>query len=132
MNVLAKDIAELMGGKRVLGRDVRDYADLDAVVEAGLPKAARTALKHHFGAAAPAGLDLDGSYGAEASRATERLARLFVLAEQAFGDEAGAREFLTTPHDRLAGRSPVDCVKTELAFKQVETILDSIRFGLPA
>lgn len=45
MNVLPKDIASVLGGMKTLGREVRDFADLDAVIEAGLPAEAVASVK---------------------------------------------------------------------------------------
>ena len=135
MNVQAKDIAEIMGGKQVLGREVRDFADLDAVVEAGLPVAVVETLRQHLGSALGSSSKRILSArmpSRNRSRVIERIARMFAASERTFGSEDGAREFLLAPHARLGCKRPIDCVETELAFKQVEQILESITFGLPA
>jgi uncharacterized protein (DUF2384 family) len=40
-------IAEVMGGRRVLGRQVMSWSDLDEAVAAGLPRAALDAVVRH-------------------------------------------------------------------------------------
>lgn len=164
MNVPAKDIAKLFGGEKVLGRKVRDYADLDAVIEAGLPAEAVQALSqsmvsvtrmpsrpkgvyrvpvgtrigaHDAAVDAPTGRSMGGLFkgtaaSAERSRKLERVARIYALAERVFNDKDFANAFLHKPHSRLNGRAPIACVETELATKQVEQILNSIAYGLPA
>ncbi|HMQ57633.1 MAG TPA: MbcA/ParS/Xre antitoxin family protein [Rhizobiaceae bacterium] len=62
----------------------------------------------------------------------ERVARLHGIANKTFGNEMTAAEFLVTPHDRLGGLRPVDCASSTNSLKQVEQVLDSILFGLPA
>jgi putative toxin-antitoxin system antitoxin component (TIGR02293 family) len=126
----------LMGGRKALGRDVRNFGDLNAVVEAGLPAEALDTIRKLLGDG-----DLNAQLrkalfsdqpGRAASRTIERTARLVASAQAAFGSRSAAREFVLTPHTRLGGMRPIDCVQTELALKQVEHILDSILFGLPA
>ena len=64
------------------------------------------------------------------SERTERIARLFVHARRALGTEAEAREFLTSPHPELDGRSPIDAAKTDLGTRRTEQILTALEYGL--
>ena len=155
MNVPARDIATLFGGEKVLGRKVRDYADLDAVIEAGLPVGAVDEIRNTVAGKTVVvrsrqaiaafkrnnpervhgvgqGLFMAKAASPERSRKLERLARLYALAERVFGGRAYANEFLHKPHSRLDGRAPIECIETELATKQVEQILNAIAYGLPA
>jgi putative toxin-antitoxin system antitoxin component (TIGR02293 family) len=66
----------------------------------------------------------------EESERTERIARLFVHARRALGAEAEAREFMTTPHPELDGRTPFDAAKTDLGARRVEAILNALEYGL--
>lgn len=54
----------------------------------------------------------EGKLSPRESERTERIARLFVHARRAFGSEAEAREFMTTSHPELDGRSPIEAAKT--------------------
>ena len=65
------------------------------------------------------------------SEQTERLARLFTYARTVFGDNDDARAFMRQPHPELGGRRPVDACLTELGGRAVESVLDSVAFGLP-
>jgi putative toxin-antitoxin system antitoxin component (TIGR02293 family) len=144
VNVQARDVAKQLGGAKVLGREVRDYGDLDALVEAGLPAESVRSLVHSLGEFASSqnsetlvqqvlsGVLAGAAPSAEDSRIIERLARLISEAEAAFGAREAAIEFVTAPHDRLGKKRPVDCLGSELVLKQVEQVLDSIMFGLPA
>ncbi len=64
------------------------------------------------------------------SERTERIARLFVHARRALGTEPEAREFMTTPHPQLDGRSPVEAAKTDLGARRAEQILNALEYGL--
>lgn len=64
------------------------------------------------------------------SERTERVARLFVHARRALGTEAEAREFMTTPHPLLDGRSPIDVSRTDLGTRRTEQILNALEYGL--
>jgi len=66
----------------------------------------------------------------EESERTERIARLFVHATRALGTEDEAREFMTTPHPLLDGRSPFEEAKTDLGARRVEGILHGVEYGL--
>lgn len=67
----------------------------------------------------------------EQSEKTERLARIFVLAESVLGGQEEARAFLHRPHPELVGRRPLDAAATELGGRQVEKLLYSVEYGLP-
>jgi len=64
------------------------------------------------------------------SERTERVARLFVHARRALGTEAEAREFMTTPHPQLEGRSPLDAARTDLGTRRAEQIPNALEYGL--
>jgi putative toxin-antitoxin system antitoxin component (TIGR02293 family) len=64
------------------------------------------------------------------SERTERVARLFVHARRALGSAAEAREFMTTPHPQLDGRSPIDVARTDLGTRRTEQILNALEYGL--
>lgn len=64
------------------------------------------------------------------SERTERVARLFVHARRALGTAAEAREFMTSPHPELDGRSPIDAAKTDLGTRRTEQILSALEYGL--
>ncbi len=66
----------------------------------------------------------------EESERTERVARLFVHARRALGTEAEAREFMTTPHPELDGRTPLDAAKTDLGTRRTEQLLNALEYGL--
>lgn len=64
------------------------------------------------------------------SERTERIARIFVHARRALGTEIEAREFMTSSHPELDGRSPFEAAKTDLGARRAEQILNALEFGL--
>lgn len=66
----------------------------------------------------------------EESERTERVARLFVHARRALGSDAEARDFMTTPHPQLEGRTPLDAGRTDLGTRRTEQILNALEYGL--
>jgi putative toxin-antitoxin system antitoxin component (TIGR02293 family) len=68
----------------------------------------------------------------DARERTERLARVYALAEHVLGEGELARAFLAVPHAELDGESPLDVLSTEVGARKVEEILWAAYFGLPA
>jgi putative toxin-antitoxin system antitoxin component (TIGR02293 family) len=137
-------IANVMGGDEVLGRHIVSYDELEKAVEAGLPKnALRTAARRVFPAATEANrliysLVPEATYKrrqkrlrATESERTERLARVIASAEEMWRNREHARVWLTSPHPELAGRTPIECAKTDLGARKVEELLARIEYGLP-
>ncbi len=140
----AKRIAEVMGGRSVLGKDVTSIEDLEEVVGEGLPKAAlRITVRRIFAAAREANRCLyrivpeatykrrSGKLRVVESERTERLARVIAAAEAVWDDQNDAREWLTKPHPELGDRVPIECALTELGARQVESLVDRLQYGLP-
>ena len=139
-------VSEILGGTRTLKHRVRTLNDLHDLVAEGLPKTSVRALFSR----------LSERYDVEvqplrdfvAPRATlkrrrarlsptesqrlERLARIVAMTEEVWQDNTAAAEFLTRPHRGLGGRTPLQMAATDLGARQVEEILASIAFGLPA
>lgn len=72
----------------------------------------------------------ESKLSSQESERTEWVARLFVHARRALGTAAEAREFITTPHPELDGRSPIDAAKTDLGTRRAEQILTALEYGL--
>jgi len=138
-------IAQVMGGRRVFGHRVVSILDLSEAIAKGLPKTAlRNTVQRVFRDArdqrqviyrvvpeATFKRRRDRLSFAESER-TERLARVIASAEYVWGDREEARQFLTTPHPALAGKTPVAAAMTELGARQTEELLNKILHGLPA
>jgi len=119
-------------------------AHIEQAVEAGLPRVALRRLVELLAGgdrSKIAGLEWDvvpkttlerrkAKLSTEESERTERIARLFVHARRALGTEAEAREFMTTPHPELDGRTPFDAARTDLGARRAERILNALEYGL--
>ena len=140
----AKRIAEVMGGRSVLGKSVSSIEDLEEIVGEGLPKAAlRIAVRRVFAVPREANRYLyrivaeatykrrNGKLRVTESERTERLARVIAAAEAVWDDQKDAREWLTAPHPELGQRSPIECALSELGARQVESLVDRLQYGLP-
>ena len=60
-----------------------------------------------------------------------RVASVLATAEDVWGDEASAADFLTSPHPMLGGAVPIDLALSEIGARQVEHILLAMDLGLP-
>jgi putative toxin-antitoxin system antitoxin component (TIGR02293 family) len=140
----ASRAAALMGGKKVLGRAIETIGDMRSAVESGLPKMALTHVVRHVARDESAQRALMYKLVPEptfrrsgrrlnltASERTERLARTTALAQEVWDDDDHAREFMTTPHSLLGGRTPAEMAATDLGTREVEEILWSIAYGNP-
>jgi putative toxin-antitoxin system antitoxin component (TIGR02293 family) len=142
--VEAKRIAEVMGGRSVLGKVISSIEDLEEIVGEGLPKTAlRITVRRVFLVVREANRYLyrivpeatykrrTGKLRVMESERTERLARVIAAAEAVWDDQNDAREWLTRPHPELGNRTPLDCALTELGARQVESLIDRLQYGLP-
>ncbi len=137
-------IAEVLGGRRVLGKAVKKPDDLAQLVRRGLPARSVTALaeKLHLGSSV-----LSRKLGipqrtltrrlsqaspltpAESDR-TVRMARLYANAVEMIGNREKAIEWLSTPNRALGGERPLDQLDTDMGARLVEDILGRIAYGV--
>lgn len=137
-------IAEVLGGRKVLGKAIKKPDDLAQLVRKGLPASSVTALAEK--------LDLGNTVlsrklgipqrtltrrlsqrsrltAAESDR-TVRLARVYAHAVEMIGDKKKAVEWLRTPNRALGGEKPLDQLDTDLGARTVEDILGRIAYGV--
>jgi putative toxin-antitoxin system antitoxin component (TIGR02293 family) len=137
-------IVAALGGQRVLGKRVKNSADLAKLVRRGLPAGAVAALARKLDLGS---LRLSRKLGipqrtltrrvAQGSRLTVaesdrtmRFARIFAHAVEMIGDEEKAVEWLRTPNRALNGERPVDALDTDPGSRDVEDILGRIAYGV--
>ena len=137
-------IAEVLGGRKVLGRDVKKADDLTQLVRKGLPASSITALagKLDMGNAALSlkigipqrtltrRLSQGGRLTAAESDRTVRFARIYAHAVEMIGSEEKAAQLLRTPNRALGGERPLDQLDTDLGARAVEDILGRIAYGV--
>jgi putative toxin-antitoxin system antitoxin component (TIGR02293 family) len=142
--VQPKSIAEVMGGKAILGSRVRSIADLEKTISRGLPKRAlRLTIERVYSSSGDIRRTMfrivpEATFKrrvrlshAESER-TERLARVIAAAEHVWDDREDAREWLTKVHPELGTRTPLESAMTELGARRVEEVLDRLFYGISA
>jgi len=137
-------IANVLGGRKVLGKTVKKPDDLAELIRKGLPaNSVRTlAAKLSLGNAV-----LSRKLGipqrtmtrrlsqrsrltpAESDR-TVRLARVYADAVEMIGDEERAVQWLLTPNRALGGERPLDRLDTDVGAREVEDVLGRIAYGV--
>jgi putative toxin-antitoxin system antitoxin component (TIGR02293 family) len=138
------EIAEVLGGKKVLGRSIKTFAELAALIRKGLPSSSLIVLGEKLDLKSAA---LSRKLGipqrtltrrlsrhsrltaAESDRAV-RLARMYATAIDMIGNTSKAAEWLHTPNRALGGELPIDQLDTDLGSKEVENILGRIAYGV--
>jgi putative toxin-antitoxin system antitoxin component (TIGR02293 family) len=113
-------------------------ASLDRVVHSVAPAdnkfafriIARATLARRRKAFAAAKDRADGRLSAEEGTRLARLAGVWAMALDVWGDEDGARRFMFEAHPLLQGRRPIDVVlENELGRPVVEGILGRLKYG---
>jgi putative toxin-antitoxin system antitoxin component (TIGR02293 family) len=137
-------IAEVLGGRKVLGKSIKKPDDLARLVRKGLPAGTVTALAERLDVANTVLSQKLGipqrtltrrlSQGARLTAAesdrTVRLARVYANAVEMIGDEEKAVQWLLTPNRALGGERPLDQLDTDLGARTVEDILGRIAYGV--
>lgn len=146
MSVAANEIANVLGGHRVLGRRVESMRELDDIVREGMPK---TALDTFIGALGASEYgkfaiqlrnkivprstyDRVDRFNLQVSETTERMARLYAMALSVFDDTEVAVRFMANPHPELGDRAPFEAALTEIGGREVEEVIERGLHGLPA
>ena len=140
----AQAIADVLGGRKVLGKAVKNADELAHLIRRGLPVGSVRALaeKLHMGNSA-----LSRKLGipqrtltrrlSEASLLTPvesdraaRMARIYANAVEMIGGEEKAIQWLATPNRALGGEKPLDQLDTDMGAHMVEDILGRIAYGV--
>ena len=135
------DIVRALGGPRLV--PARSPSQLRALVRAGLPYAALSAVVAGFGlAAGEAGAILripertlarrrkERKLSAEESDRLVRLARIAALAEDILGGREKAARWLSGGNRALGGRTPLSELDTDLGAEEVEAVLQRLAHGI--
>lgn len=146
MSIAAEQIADVLGGRRVLGRRVRSMRELDDIVREGMPKSALDTFIAALGASQNrefavqlrnkivprATYNRVDRFNLQVSETTERLARLYAMALSIFGEPAAATRFMANAHPELDNRAPFEVALTEIGGREVEEVIERGLHGLPA
>jgi len=137
-------IAKVLGGKKVLGRSIKNFAELAQLVREGLPAGSlivlgekldlkNAALSKKLGIpqrTLTRRLSQHSRLTAAESDRTVRLARVYATAVDMIGNTEKATQWLRTPNRALGGELPIDQLGTDLGAKEVENILGCIAYGV--
>ncbi len=143
-NLETEVIVEVLGGRKVLGKTIKNADELRHLIRKGLPAGSITALaeKLHIGNSV-----LSRKLGipqrtltrrlsqallltpAESDR-TVRMARVYANAVEMIGDRQKAIDWLSTPNRALGGERPFDQLDTDTGARIVEDILGRIAYGV--
>ena len=137
-------IAEVLGGRKVLGKAIKKPDDLAQLIRKGLPAGSVAALadKLDLGSTVLSRklgipqrtltrrLSQRSRLTAAESDRTVRFARVYANAVGMIGDEKKAVEWLRTPNRALGGERPLDQLDTDLGARAVEDILGRIAYGV--
>jgi putative toxin-antitoxin system antitoxin component (TIGR02293 family) len=132
-----------LGGKRLLGVDVRSEADFVKVLERGIPISALAELARQE-ALSPIDVDRliiprrtlahrkakDQPLNRAESERTVRVASLTALAEETFANREKAKAWLRRPTSALGGKRPIDLLNSEPGARVVEQLLYRIGHGI--
>ena len=144
MSINAISTAQMLGGTKVLGVEVKCDRDLEKVVTAGLPADAAIQIieriypgeKSKYYELLPRTTLIrrqkEGWLNVEESQKAERVARVFSFAVEVWGNEASARDFMKKPHPMLGDRTPFDVSLSELGARLVEEVLGRLMLGISA
>ena len=141
-----RSVAKKLGGRSVVGRELRTDADLIAVVRAGLPSRALEVVFEDLSHLDLSQAELYATVGstrtllrkranktrlsADESDRLARVVRLLVRAEEAFGDRMKAHRWLAQPNRALAGQRPFGLLDSDAGAQAVEHELGRIEHGV--
>ena len=146
MFILAEQIANVLGGRRVLGRRVTSMRELDNLVREGMPKAALDTFVDTLSASRHGEFAIRlrnrivpratykrvDRFNLQVSETTERMARLYAMALAVFDHAEAAAHFMSNPHPELDDRAPFEVALTEIGGREVEEVIERGLHGLPA
>jgi putative toxin-antitoxin system antitoxin component (TIGR02293 family) len=137
-------IAEVLGGREVLGKVITKPDDLARLVREGLPARTVTALaqKLQIGnnvlsrklgipqRTLTRRLSQRSLLTPSESDRTVRVARVYANAVEMIGDAEKAIEWLRTPNRALGGERPLDQLDTDVGAQMVDDVLGRIAYGV--
>jgi putative toxin-antitoxin system antitoxin component (TIGR02293 family) len=137
-------IAEVLGGRKVLGKAVRKPDDLAELVRKGLPARSIMPLAKKLACSnqilsrvlsipqrtMTRRLSQGARLTAAESDRTVRLARVYAAAVEMIGDGDKAVQWLRAPNRALGGAPPMDLLSTDVGAREVEDVLGRIAYGV--
>jgi putative toxin-antitoxin system antitoxin component (TIGR02293 family) len=136
-------VATLLGGKKILKREVTAQQDMRAVLRGGLPFGALASLTKTLGIPTATVTRVLGiaprtlarrkeqhSFSPAESDRLYRFARVAFRTVDVLGSHEKARQWLERPNRALGGEPPLDLLDTDIGARQVEAVLGRIEQGV--
>lgn len=140
-----RHIASVMGGNKVLHREVKGASDFDLIIRKGLPWKAAICVKETLrltDAEFSKNLGISvrtlsrskttDSMSAIIGDRLYRLARIYAIAKDVLEDAQAAMRWLRSAQIGLGGRTPLKMIETEAGSREVENLLGRIEHGVLA
>lgn len=136
---------QMLGGARLLGRQVRSTLELADLIEKGVPRKAAEWVRERIGISEPefarslgvSAKTLQRQAKSKLSRLSPsqgdrlyRLARIVALADEVFEDPDRTRHWLHEAQRGLGSRVPFALLQTEAGAREVEDLLGRIEHGV--
>jgi len=139
----AREVATLLGGKKVLKRTMTEQHDMREVLRSGLPLDAFESLVKTIKIPAAEVIKVLGMAPRTFARRKDhrvftpaesdrlyRLARVASMAIQVLGSVTHARQWLERSNRALGGETPLSLLDTDIGARQVEAVLGRIEHGV--
>lgn len=137
-------ITAVLGGRRMLKRQVDSDSELTLLTREGLPVGTLTLLAQELDVERKTVANVigisdrtlsrriakDERLSAQESDRMVRLARVFALATDTLGTAQKASLWLQTPNNVLEGQTPFSLLDTDAGVRSVETVLGRIAWGV--
>jgi putative toxin-antitoxin system antitoxin component (TIGR02293 family) len=133
----------LLGGKKVLGFDIRSTEDAINVLKQGIPAGAMGELISHLAISQNEFSEITGiakrtmarrmgkeRLKPEESNRVYRVANIVALTEEVFGDNEKSRAWLSRPNRALGGMAPLKMLDTDIGTEEVKKVLGRIVHGV--
>jgi putative toxin-antitoxin system antitoxin component (TIGR02293 family) len=138
-----EEVVSVLGGAKVVGRNVRSPQDLAERVRKGLPFAALSAVMEQYGIARDVLCDLlhlsprnflrrkdQKRLSPDESDRLYRLARVLAHANRVFEDPDESADWIQTPNVSLGKQQPLTLLDTDIGVQQVDQVLGRIEHGI--
>ena len=141
---IEKSIAEYLGGTSILKKEINEIGDFLEIIRTGLPVKSATTVIERSGFPQEEVLKQIGISKATYARKRKkpssklestvsdrvfRIAYIYACAEEVFGDYSKSRQWMHRPNRSLKNKMPFDLLDTEVGSREVERILNQIKYG---
>jgi putative toxin-antitoxin system antitoxin component (TIGR02293 family) len=136
-------IAEVLGGRKALNRQISGFEDLQDAIRSGLPFATLEAVMEkldlslnevaavlHIPERTMARRKKERKLPPDESDRVLRLARVYAHATEVFESEEDAAGWLKDPNRALGGSRPLDMLDTDVGVQKVDAVLTRIQHGV--